>query len=141
MIIRHIPYLLFYWIATIAMVGVIACRPHLDKDLSVALEGVPEEVDFNIHIKPLLSDRCFKCHGPDANKREAGLRLDIRDSAYSQLPEHPGHYAIKPGNLRRSEVFHRILSSDPDDKMPPPKSNVSLTNREKALLIRWMEQG
>lgn len=110
-------------------------------EVAIALDELPETLDFNLHIKPILSDRCFACHGPDQAKRKAGLRLDIAESALAPLPEHPGLRAIQPGRPGGSEVIHRILSEDPEITMPPPESELSLTAREKALLVRWVEEG
>jgi len=90
-------------------------------------ERLPSVVDFNIHIRPILSDRCFKCHGPDANKRKAGLRLDIADSAYAALKESPGFHAIIPGDPDNSQMFLRISSTDTAEQMPPPSSNLKIT--------------
>lgn len=119
-----------------------ACKgPVLPEELAREYERLPEHPDFNLHIKPILSDKCFACHGPDEGKREAGLRLDVPEIAYSELPESPGKRAIVPGNLKESEVFRRILSTDPDEKMPPPSFKVELSEREKALLLKWIEQG
>lgn len=64
--------------------------------------SVPDEVDYNYHIRPILSDRCFKCHGPDANKREADLRLDTEAAAYAALKDNPKLHAIVPGDLDNS---------------------------------------
>ena len=83
-------------------------------------DKLPAHVDFNIHIRPILSDRCFKCHGPDAKQRKANLRLDIADSAFAVLKESPGMFAIVPGKPDRSEVYHRIISEDTAERMPPP---------------------
>ena len=99
------------------------------------------EVDYNLHVKPILSDKCFSCHGPDQAKRKAGLRLDFAEAAFGELPENKGKHAIKGGSLNKSEIFHRIISTDPDYRMPSTKSNLSLTDYEKAILIRWIEQG
>ncbi len=104
-------------------------------------DNLPQKLDYNIHIKPILSDKCFACHGPDEAKQEAGLRLDMAESAYAELPETPGRWAISPGNLSKSELFHRILSEDPDQVMPTPESHLSLSPREKALLVKWIEDG
>ncbi len=101
--------------------------------------GVPEVVDFNFHVKPILSDRCFKCHGPDERVRKASLRLDRKEVAFGELPS--GHRAIVPGSTRRSELVARILSTDPKFMMPAPESNLALTDYEKAVLVRWVEQG
>ncbi len=101
--------------------------------------GIPQKVDFNYHIKPILSDRCFACHGPDENKIEGGLRLDIEEKALAELES--GSHAIVPGKLGKSALYHRIISEDAEEMMPPPESNLKLTDHEKALLIRWIEQG
>lgn len=98
-----------------------------------------QEVGYNRQIRPLLSDRCFQCHGPDEGHREAGLRLDDRDAATSESDS--GFTAIAPGNLSDSELIARITSSDPDLMMPPPESGKSLNSDEIALLQQWVEQG
>ncbi|HXE81018.1 MAG TPA: DUF1553 domain-containing protein, partial [Vicinamibacterales bacterium] len=103
------------------------------------VEGLPDRVDFNAHVKPILSDRCFACHGPDDRARKADLRLDIQESALSRLPS--GKRAVVPGSPRRSELVRRILSSDPAVMMPAPESHLTLSDYEKALLVRWIEQG
>ena len=90
-------------------------------------------VDFNFEIRPIFSDRCYKCHGPDGENREADLRLDLEASAKES--------AIVPGNLDESELYARVSSSDPDVRMPPPDSKLSLTEKEIQLLGRWIEQG
>lgn len=102
---------------------------------------LPEQVDFNLHVRPLLSDRCFACHGPDANKRESGYRLDTEEGAYMALKDKPGIFGIVPGNTEKSEVVKRIFSENPDEVMPPPASNLTLTDSEKKLLSRWIVQG
>ena len=101
--------------------------------------NIPDKVDFNYHIKPLLSDRCYACHGPDEKARKAKLRLDQKDEAFKALKD--GGFVIKPGNPDQSEVIRRITTSDPDDHMPPPKSNLSLSADEIELLRRWVQQG
>jgi hypothetical protein len=98
-------------------------------------------IDFNFDIKPILSDRCFKCHGPDPNNRKADLRLDIEANAYAALKNNPGVHAIVPGKANQSELVKRVLSTDPQYMMPPPESNLSLNDNEKHLLKRWVEQG
>ena len=103
--------------------------------------SLPETVDYNFHIKPILSDNCYTCHGPDANKRKAGLRLDVQESALTELPESPGHFAIVPKNLRESKAYQAILSEDPTTQMPPADSKLSLSAYEKKLIKKWIEQG
>jgi hypothetical protein len=101
--------------------------------------GLPPVVDFNFHVKPILSDRCFKCHGPDERVRKASLRLDRREVAFGELPS--GRRAVVPGKPARSELVARILSADPKFLMPAADSGLSLTEYEKAVLVRWVEQG
>lgn len=118
-----------------------ACGPDLPDDVEVAYDELPDKLDYNQHVKPVLSDKCFACHGPDKAKQKAGLRLDIQEAAFSELPENKGKFAIDPGSLRNSEVFHRILSSDPNYMMPTPASHLSLDAREKAILVKWIKEG
>jgi hypothetical protein len=95
-------------------------------------------VDFTTEVRPLLSDRCFRCHGPDATKRKAELRLDIPAGAFKDLDD--GWAVVKPGNPERSELIRRIFAED-DDMMPPSESHLSLSDAEKALLLRWVKEG
>src|SRR5690349_17499694 len=112
-------------------------KHHLGDEALAAKDG---KVDFNLHVKPILSDKCFACHGPDKGKRKAGLRLDVPEIATSRLPE-SGNVAIAPGNLNRSELFHRIISADPQYVMPATESHLALSAKEKAILIKWIEEG
>ncbi|MEK6476895.1 DUF1553 domain-containing protein [Catalinimonas sp. 4WD22] len=100
-----------------------------------------KKVSFNYDIKPILSDRCFACHGPDANKREAELRLDTPEGAFAALAENPGHFAIVAGEADESELYRRISSSDPEVMMPPPESNLKITAEEVELIRQWIEEG
>ncbi|WP_338687808.1 PSD1 and planctomycete cytochrome C domain-containing protein [Haloferula helveola] len=93
---------------------------------------------FNSDIRPLLSDRCFACHGFDANTREAGLRLDTPEGAYAELEDGP---AIVPGKPDESSVWKRIMSKDPEVVMPPSTSHLKLSDDEKDLIRRWIEGG
>lgn len=95
-------------------------------------------VDFNRDLRPILSNNCFACHGPDTAARQADLRLDIEKSATA---EHDGHAAIIPGNLERSELIRRITSDDEDERMPPKESNKHLKPQEIELLKRWVKEG
>ena len=125
-----------------ASIWLTSCHSSVEKpaDIVVAEATLPEKVDYNLHVKPILSDRCFACHGPDKAKQQAGLRLDTPEGAYEALAK-SGHTAIVPGNLAKSELVNRIISTDPEEMMPTPKSNLTLTTEEKAMLIRWVEQG
>lgn len=100
---------------------------------------LPETVDFNFHVKPILSDKCFACHGPDENKLQGGLRLDLPEQAYTILES--GRRAIAPGKVQKSALYHRILSDDPEIQMPPPEFKLPLSEYEKAVLVRWIDQG
>src|SRR6187551_2827684 len=90
-----------------------------------------EVVSYNFSIRPILSDKCFVCHGPDASKRKAGLRLDIQDSAYAPLKETKGAFAIVPGKPEKSELYLRISSNDPGYQMPVPESHLGLLNEHE----------
>jgi hypothetical protein len=105
-------------------------------------QKLPEKISYNFNIRPILSDKCFKCHGPDANKRQAHLRLDIGDSAYAALKETKGAFAIVPGKPEQSELLKRINSSDITYMMPPPDAHLGMLNDyEKKLFAKWIEQG
>ena len=103
--------------------------------------GGATSVSYNFDIRPILSDKCFVCHGPDANKREAELRLDLPEGAYAALKDDASRHALVPGKPEESEVYHRISSKDPNTIMPPPESNLSLTEQEIDLINRWISQG
>ncbi|BCX46196.1 hypothetical protein HAHE_01040 [Haloferula helveola] len=108
---------------------------------SVLLAGAvfaEERVSFQNVIKPLLSDRCFKCHGPDAKNQKSDFRLDTEEHAHEDLG---GYFGIVPGNLQKSELHHLIRSEDEDEMMPPPDSNLTLSDAEKDLIDRWILQG
>lgn len=126
----------------IPFLGILnACSPDLPEDVELAYDQLPDKLDYNEHVKPILSDKCFACHGPDQAKQKASLRLDMAEMAFASLKENPGKVAIDPGNLAGSEFFHRIMSSDPDYMMPTPKSHLSLTATEKAVLVKWIKDG
>src|SRR5687767_10965399 len=106
---------------------VLACAQFLRADVPI-----PQTIDFNRDVRPILSDNCFACHGFDANKRKADLRLDVEDGIKGVV------VAGKPGV---SEVVKRITHKDPDEMMPPPESGKALTARQIAILTKWVEQG
>ena len=101
--------------------------------------AAPGKVNFNRDVRPILSDNCFSCHGFDAKKRKADLRLDVADGAFK--PNKEGVVAIKPGDAGASEVWKRIITTDEDDLMPPPDSHKKLTAEQRDILKRWIEQG
>lgn len=104
-------------------------------------EKVPEEISYNFDIRPILSDKCLVCHGPDANKREAGLRLDVAESAFQALKENPKAHALVAGKPEFSQAYLRITSKDTALLMPPPSSNLKLTQHEISLIEKWIKQG
>jgi hypothetical protein len=100
------------------------------------------EISYNRDIRPILSDKCFLCHGPDANTRKAGLRLDLRETAFAELQVNKGHFAIVPGAPYESELIRRIESTDPAVLMPLPESNLpQLTPEEIAVFKQWIKEG
>ena len=132
--------ILFFTAGLFFIACMTQCRNKIEFTEKIEAQ-LPETIDFNYHIKPILSDRCFACHGPDKNKVEANLRLDLEESALAALGENKDHYAIVPGKPHRSAVYERITSTDPEMRMPPPESNLKLSEQEVALITRWIDQG
>ena len=130
-----------YIIYTLTIVAFSSCQQSIPDEIKTEYASLPEKLDYNLDVKPILSDKCFACHGPDKAKQKAGLRLDLADAAFDDLPDSPGKVAIDPGDLEDSEMFHRIMSNDPRMIMPTPQSHLSLTNQEKAVLIKWIQDG
>lgn len=97
------------------------------------------KIDFDRQIRPILSEKCFRCHGPDEAARQSGLRLDVRDAAIR--PADSGERAIVPGDLETSGLIARIMSADADEVMPPAELNKPLTDAEKELLRQWVAEG
>jgi len=95
-------------------------------------------IDFNRDIRPILSDRCYKCHGPDAKNQKSDFRLDTREHAITDLG---GYFGIVPRDLGKSDLHLLIRSDDKSEVMPPPESKMSLTDLEKDLLDRWILEG
>ena len=116
-----------------------SCSINVPSEVEVEFSNLPETIDYNYDVKPILSDRCYQCHGPDEKTRKAGLRPDIEEIAFSKLQS--GNQAFSSGSTYGSEAAHRILSSDPDQMMPTPESKLSLSNKEKAIILKWIEQG
>jgi hypothetical protein len=106
-----------------------------------AFPGEPQskQVDFNFEIRPILSDKCFKCHGPDPRNRKAGLRLDKKEGAFGTTES--GSRAIVPGDLEQSELINRITATDKAERMPPESLGRTLSPQEIELLKRWVNQG
>src|ERR1051325_3033886 len=101
------------------------------------IRGAP--VDFNREVRPILSDHCYACHGPDEGKRKAGLRLDREEDAFKELKS--GEHAIVAGDLEKSALVKRITTSDQDDIMPPVKHGKPLSKAQIDTLVRWVKEG
>ncbi|MEK0446881.1 MAG: hypothetical protein RLZZ399_2202, partial [Verrucomicrobiota bacterium] len=106
---------------------------------AAAALGDAPKISFNRDIRPILSDNCFSCHGPDKGHRKGGLRLDSREEA--QKPGKSGEIALKPGDAEGSELIKRVFSGDADELMPPPESHKKLTPAQRETLRRWVMQG
>jgi len=105
-------------------------------------DQIPDTVSYNFNIRPILSDKCYKCHGPDAGKRQAGLRLDDPVSAFKALKDDPNAHVLVPGSPEMSELFRRIATKDTSEMMPPANSNLKrLTSHEVSLIEKWIKQG
>lgn len=104
----------------------------------VAAPADDATIHFDRDIRPILSDNCYACHGPDEQARSSELRLDRRDGAMAELD---GHFAVVAGKPEESELIRRILSTDPDEVMPPPDHLKQLTAEQKQQLVDWVQQG
>src|SRR3954462_12085177 len=98
-----------------------------------------QTVDFNRDVRPILSNKCFACHGPDDGKRQAGLRLD--DAKIAPGERDSGAIAIVPSKPEASELIRRVMSTDEDERMPPVKFGKPLVKDEVATFRKWIEQG
>lgn len=127
-----------FWTLRIFLQCARICTGCLPLCAALALAG---DVEFRRDIRPLLSDKCFFCHGPDQKERQAELRLDTAEGAYAALASDPGSVAVKPGDPEHSAVYARITSADPDLRMPPADSKLSLTRQQIELIRQWIEQG
>lgn len=127
----------FFFLGVVFVIS--SCNTSLPKDVEVAYENLADHVAFNIDIKPILSDKCFQCHGPDEQKRNSDLRFDTKEGLFSKSTT--GKKAFVPNRLSKSEAIARILSDDPELIMPPPESKIELTDKEKALIVKWVEDG
>ena len=100
--------------------------------------SAPARLEFNRDIRPILSENCFQCHGPDAKQRKADLRLDAKEGAFAVRE---GYKILEPKNVDESELYQRLISEDPEEKMPPTKSGKSLNPEQIERIKRWIEQG
>ena len=104
-----------------------------------AVAGATRHINYSRDIRPILSNSCYKCHGPDEHERKAGLRLDTKAGAIGKLES--GEAAITPGSSVKSAIFQRLTSHDPDVKMPPPESGKSVSAEQIGLIKEWIDQG
>lgn len=127
-------------VAVSGLIFALSCNRNSDAGLQ-ANASLPDSVSYNFDIRPILSDKCFTCHGPDANKRKAGLRMDDPASAYAALKENPTAHALVPFKPELSEVFLRVSATDTSILMPPPSSQLKLSPHEINLIGKWIKQG
>src|SRR5437667_11429342 len=120
-------------------VALLSFRAAADETRPEDKSPVPETIQFTRDVRPILSENCYKCHGPDPKVREAKLRFDTREGIFATLDE--GRVAVAPGNLGKSQLWKRISSTDREEKMPPAKSGKKLSSRDTAVLKKWIEQG
>ncbi|HYV26948.1 MAG TPA: c-type cytochrome domain-containing protein, partial [Candidatus Eisenbacteria bacterium] len=104
----------------------------------LAASSTGKKVEFNRDIRPILSDNCFACHGPDEKKRKGKFRLDTRDGALTKRDQ---GQPIVPKSAKTSLVYQRIISKDADEVMPPPESHKKLTPEQVSLIKRWIDDG
>jgi hypothetical protein len=125
-------------VASIVLMLLVFAVPLLT---SFALGEEPDPLRFNRDVRPILSDNCFGCHGPAAKDAKAGLQLHSFESATALLGKGEDRQALVPGDRKASELWKRITSRDPDEKMPPPDSNHRLTPGQIEVLGQWIDQG
>lgn len=119
------------WLVSLLFLGLFSA--------SAFAQSAPGKVQYARDVLPILSTHCFTCHGPDSKLQKAGLRLDLFETAVKKLKT--GNHAIVPGKVKESELIARIVSADDSDRMPPASTKKSLTEKEKAILKQWIEEG
>ncbi|MBT5903625.1 MAG: DUF1553 domain-containing protein [Opitutaceae bacterium] len=129
------PYLAFRRQLPLALSLTVAASLHS----AAAATEIPEQIDFNRDVRPIISDNCYHCHGPDADNQKSDFRLDTREKATADLGD--AFFGIVPGDLEASDLHWRIWEDYEEDLMPPVSSKLSLTETEKHILDRWIEQG
>ncbi len=129
-----------FWFLLLLAIGSIFAYTRCS-DTQAQETAMPDVIDYNYHIRPILSDRCFKCHGPDANKRKAGLRLDTPEGAYAAFKDNPSMHAIVPGHPESSDAFQRLITKDTSLRMPTMSSHLTVTPHEIDLIEKWIKQG
>lgn len=130
----------FCSLVTTSFLVLTSCNSGYSPDTTV--RDLPETIDYNLHVQPILSDRCYSCHGPDENARKAELRLDTEQGLFGKIKDSGGKVPVHPKRLRGSLLIDRVTSHDPEFQMPPPESKLSkLNDKEIAILAKWIEQG
>jgi len=127
---RSLPVVVWLFIVFVNIYGTATAQQPAEK--------LPKKIDFNRHIRPILADKCFACHGPDKEERKADLRFDVEKNAKAKRGD---YYIILPGKPEQSELVKRITSSDEFTQMPPPEAKKPLSKREIALLTQWVAEG
>ncbi len=127
------------WMAVAGLCLTMGCG--VDFPSSVEQAETPAEVDFNVHVRPILSDRCYPCHGPDANTRQANLRLDTESGLFSKLTVKGRGRPVVAGRPGKSEIIRRLVSGNPEYRMPPPEANLVVSSQEIATILAWIRQG
>lgn len=120
-------------------IRLILCLLAAGYALQSSAAGIPDQIDFNRDIRPILSDNCFFCHGPDKATRKADLRLDTKEGLFTPI-DNKRPPAV-PGHPEQSEIYKRVITEDDDDRMPDPKSGKHLSARDIAVIKKWIEQG
>ena len=115
--------------------------PYLDMRAQTAEKAKIKPVDFNREIRPILSENCFSCHGPDEETRMANMRLDVKDTAQGPYAGRDGYKIIVPGDSAASRLYQRISAKDESSRMPPSFSNRKLTEKQIALIKQWIDEG
>lgn len=124
---RRVAVSIAFWVA--------CCLP-----VAATAADAAQRISFNRDIRPILSENCFACHGPDGGNRQAGLRLDVAEQATAELES--GARAIVPENIEASELIARVISDDPDSLMPPPEAKIGRLDVEQVeILKQWIAQG
>lgn len=130
-----------FMLLAILLLAVVVTVWFANRTTDVTGAVLPEVVDYNFHIRPIFSDRCFKCHGPDGNQRKADLRLDTEEGLFALLKDSKSEYVIVPGDAEHSELYLRLSTTDTSQVMPPVNSNLALREFEVRLIRKWIDQG
>ena len=146
---KFTPILFFVAAFFLAMIvkGIFNSTPEEQTELLTSADdeyvdlSIPEVISYNFDVKPILSDKCYVCHGPDPKAVQGKLRLDQKTDWYRISEEDPEKQIIAPSNIEKSELIDRIRSQRASHQMPPPESNLVLSEREKMVIERWIEQG